>query len=74
MSKKRLTQKEAEARLMEIAFEFQEILLAHVHGGDGAGRVAAYTPEEAEALADEIQALHYYFEAPTPSEPEERTA
>jgi hypothetical protein len=70
MSKKRLTQKEAEARLMEIAFEFQELLLAQVHGGDGAGRVAAfYTVTEAEELADEIQALHHYFEAPTPPQP-----
>jgi hypothetical protein len=72
MNEKRLTEEQAETRLMEIAFEFQEILLAYVHGGDGTGRVGAYyTATEADELADEIEALHHYFEAPAPAEPEE---
>ncbi|MGA3062936.1 MAG: hypothetical protein ABSD90_06870 [Methylocystis sp.] len=65
MSKQRITKEQAEARLVKIAFEFQEILLAYVHKGDEAGRVSAfYKRGEAEQLADEIQTLHHFFEVP----------
>jgi hypothetical protein len=65
MSQTGLTKEQADARLMQIAFEFQEILLAYVHGTEEAGQVLAfYDRKKAEPLADEIQALHHYFEAP----------
>jgi hypothetical protein len=57
-----LAKERAEARLMEIAFKFQTALLDFVHdGGDPLKRL--YTPKAAEALADEIQSLSYYFQS-----------
>jgi hypothetical protein len=53
MSQTRLTE-QADARLMKIAFAFQEILLAYVHGSDDAGQLSAfYDRKKAERLAFE---------------------
>ena len=55
---KRLTKKKAAARLMDIAFSYQAALLAYVHE-DKTSLAARLTKAEAEALADEIQALYH---------------
>jgi hypothetical protein len=55
------TKAAAEARLMAIAFEFQTLLLDHVHQS-GAPLHERYTAQEAEDLADEIQNLYRFFE------------
>jgi hypothetical protein len=51
----------ASARLMAIAFEFQTLLLARVHGIAETVETT-YTTAQAEALADEIQALSHFIE------------
>src|SRR5271163_192560 len=63
--------KAAAERLMEIAFDFQRILLDYVHhepetaAPSGESVKERYTRQEAEALADEIQRLSHFFELRT---------
>jgi hypothetical protein len=54
-------------RLLELAFDFQSVLLAYVYREpDGASRgrppKERFTREEAEAVAHEIQSLSHFFE------------
>lgn len=65
------TKAAAAERLMEIAFDFQRILLDYVHhdpetaAPSGESLKERYTRQEAEALADEIQRLSHFFELRT---------
>ena len=55
---KRMTKKKAAARLMAVAFTYQALLLAYVHE-DKDSLAATMTKEQAESLADEIQAIYH---------------
>ena len=65
------TKAAAAKRLMEIAFDFQRILLDYVHhdpetaAPSGESLKERYTRSEAEALAGEIQRLSHFFELRT---------
>ena len=54
--------RDAEQRLVAIAFQFQELLLDYAHNVQGRKDIAtAYTRKRAEAIADETQRLRHHF-------------